>query len=119
MTKNNELTEVEKTDMVEEISHINENLKATLELGGQALEYLERKDKESNAMNVEIRSKEITASLVKQKRVVWLIVYASLVMAALCAVAFATNNAEYVKDILLAAGFLLGGASIPKHLKSD
>ncbi|MFV0447630.1 MAG: hypothetical protein ACK5MF_04050 [Vibrio sp.] len=119
MIENSKLTEVKKANMVEEINHINENFKAALELGGQALEYLERKDKESNAMNLEIQTKEIEASTSKHKRVIGLIVYAVSLMVALCVIAFITGNAEYIKDILSAVALVMGGASIPKLLKTE
>ncbi len=119
MDKNNEIKELNSPNMVDEINHINENLKAILELGGKGLEYLEVKDKESNAMNIEMHAKEVEASNSKHKRVVLLIVYAASLIMALCVAAFVTDNAEYIKDILFAVALLLGGASIPKHLKSD
>jgi len=119
----------EQNQVVEKIDHIDARLEAMMDLGSSAIDAYKHNSRSKTLMERQVKRLEINADLKrhekeqdidneKHKRVTYLLYFSGGSIVALCMVAFFTGNAEHVKTILMAVGFLLGGPTISKAFKS-
>ena len=116
--------------VIEKVESIDAHMQTFQELAESAIEnytkaariqsIMERKSRreEMNAVT-ERHAKELDVENQKHKRLTYFFYFTGASIVSLCMVAFLTNNAEHVKTILMAVGFLLGGQGVSKMMSKS